>query len=62
MDFITTDEPVKISDITSALDQYKSYTLKKDVAYLTNEGLIQKIGKARATIYVVAGKKIKDSD
>jgi len=57
VDFITINEPVKISDIVSALDQFKSYTLKKDVAYLTNEGLIQKIGKARATIYVVAEKK-----
>lgn len=51
--FIQKNEPVKISDITSSLKNYTSYTLKKDIKYLTEEGLIKKLGKARATIYVM---------
>ena len=56
MKFIETNEPVKISDITSALTNYTPYTLKKDMKYLSDEGLVKKLGKASATIYVM-GKK-----
>ncbi len=54
--FIEKNEPVKISDIIAALPQYTSYTLKKDMKYLTNESLVKKIGKARATIYLINEK------
>jgi len=53
LQFIQKSEPVKISDITSALTDYTSYTLKKDIKYLTEEGIIKKLGKARATIYLI---------
>ena len=53
LQFIQKSEPVKISDITSALKDYTPYTLKKDIKYLTEEGVIKKLGKARATIYVI---------
>ena len=53
LQFIQNNEPVKISDITSSLKNYTSYTLKKDMKYLTEEGVIKKLGKARATIYVM---------
>ena len=53
LQLIQNSEPLKISDITSSLKNYTSYTLKKDMKYLTDEGLIKKLGKARATIYVI---------
>ena len=53
LQFIQNNEPVKISDVTSTLKKYTSYTLKKDMKYLTEEGVIKKLGKARATIYVI---------
>jgi Fic family protein len=58
--FIEENEPVKISDITSSMTDYTPYTLKKDMKYLSDEGLIKKMGKARATIYVMNDKRKKD--
>ena len=51
--YIADNEPVKISDITANLTKYTPYTLKKDMKYLSDEGVVKKMGKARATIYVV---------
>ncbi|WP_235299814.1 Fic family protein, partial [Portibacter marinus] len=53
VNFITDNEPVKISDLTSALDQYTQYILKKDVKYLVDEGVINRAGKGKGTIYYV---------
>jgi len=47
------NEPVKISDITSSITDYSTHTLKKDIKYLLDERIIKKIGKARATIYLI---------
>lgn len=55
--FVNDNEPVKISDIISAMSKHTSYTLKKDVKYLLDEGIIKKLGKGRATVYVLKGKK-----
>ncbi len=55
--FIEQNEPVKISDVISSLTEFTPYTLKKDMKYLTEEGLLKKLGKARATIYVINDKK-----
>lgn len=57
--FIAENEPVKISDIIASLKTYTQYTLKKDVKYLIEEGLIKKIGQARATIYILNKNKKK---
>jgi len=54
--FIEKSEPVKISDIITALPKFTPYTLKKDIKYLTDENLVKKIGKARATIYLINEK------
>jgi len=62
LQFIQKNEPVKISDITSALKDYTSYTLKKDMKYLTEEGIIKKLGKARATIYIMNELNKKKED
>ncbi|MEO1513747.1 MAG: Fic family protein [Bacteroidota bacterium] len=60
--YIEDNEPVKISDIIAALPDYTSYTLKKDVRYLNDEGLLKKIGKARATIYLSNDNEEKKQD
>ena len=57
LEFIAANEPVKISDITAALNDYTPYTLKKDMKYLHDQGLVKKLGKARATIYMLHEKK-----
>lgn len=53
VNYITNNEPIKISDLTSTLDQYTQYILKKDVRYLVDEGVIKKAGKGKGTIYYV---------
>jgi Fic family protein len=59
--FIQENEPIKISDITNKLKQYTQYILKKDVRYLVDEGLINKVGKGKATMYIVLEKRTKDN-
>jgi Fic family protein len=54
--FIKENEPLKISDITTALSDYTSYTIKKDVKYLIDEKLVKKLGKGRSTVYVMNEK------
>lgn len=54
--YIEVDQPVKISDIISEFEEYTSYTLKKDMRYLGDENLILKMGKGRATIYIINEK------
>lgn len=51
--YISKNEPVKISDITNALKKYSINTLKKDIQYLQNENFIEKIGKNKGTIYII---------
>ena len=58
--FIQENEPVKISDITSSLTAYTPFTLKKDMKFLSQEGLIKKMGKARGTFYIMNEKKKRD--
>jgi Fic family protein len=60
LNFISDNEPVKISDIIPNLKNYTSYTLKKDMKYLADEGYIKKMGQARATIYIINEKKITE--
>jgi len=55
--FIGKHEPIKISDLVSAMPAYTSHTLKKDLQYLVAEGAIKKMGKARGTFYVMVDEK-----
>ena len=52
-------DPVKINDVTNAMSKHTPYTIKKDMRYLSDEGLIKKLGKARGTIYLINEKKKK---
>ncbi len=53
-DFIETDQPVKVSDISGKLKKYSINTIKKDLQYMRREKVIKSVGKARATVYVIA--------
>jgi len=53
-DYIAADQPVKISDISEKFNNYSINTIKKDLQYMKREKVIKTVGKARATIYLVA--------
>lgn len=57
LQFVKEQEPVKMSDVITVLKDFKSYTLKKDMKYFVDEGLITKVGQGRGTIYVFNNKK-----
>jgi len=57
VNFIKENEPIKIGDLTSSLIEFTPYILKKDIKYLVDEGLIKKIGKGRATTYILSEKR-----
>ncbi|NJO00273.1 MAG: hypothetical protein HC880_00150 [Bacteroidia bacterium] len=46
--FVEKNQPVKISDIVEHLDAYPKNTLKKDMAYLRRENILEKIGEKKA--------------
>ncbi|MCH2081010.1 MAG: Fic family protein [Saprospiraceae bacterium] len=53
--FIKENEPIKISDLATHFKQQSKNTLKKDMQYLTREGVIEKLGETKGTIYVIKG-------
>lgn len=55
-DYISKNEPLKISDIKNGLEKYSINTIKKDIQYLENENIIEKIGKNKGTIYIMKEK------
>jgi Fic family protein len=56
VEFITKKKPVKISDIQIKFEGLSINTIKKDLLYLTENGLINKTGKFRATVYGIEKK------
>ncbi len=46
-------EPTKISDLASRLPTESVNTLKKDLRYLVEQGLIERLGELKASVYVV---------
>lgn len=51
LEFIKEHKKVSIGDIESAFKNYSRNTLKKDLIYLVNEGLILKTGELKGTKY-----------
>lgn len=49
--YLTSNEPVKMSDISTHLPNENIASLRKDVAFLKRENLIRQVGKGRGTIY-----------
>jgi Fic family protein len=55
--YIQENEPIKIGDLVNTLKEFTPYILKKDIKYLVDEGLIKKIGKGKATTYILNERK-----
>lgn len=56
-DFIKENEPLKVGDITGFFKNESRNTIKKDLQYLNKEGVIDKLGQGKGTIYVM---RLKD--
>ena len=46
-------EPTKISDLATRLPTESINTLKKDLRYLVEQGLIERLGELKASVYVL---------
>jgi len=49
--YVKEKEPVQINEIEKVLENYSRNTIKKDLAYLVNEGILLKIGAGRGVRY-----------
>ncbi len=49
--FIERQGPVKLRDLVEGLQSYSIYSIKKDLQFLAQEGLIDKLGKGKGTSY-----------
>lgn len=58
--FIKNDEPVKISDVAIYLEGESRNTLKKDIQYLLQEGVIEKVGKGKGTTYILRENTLEE--
>lgn len=55
-DFITNNQPIKISDLAKQFPEIGLSTLKKDLQYLRDEQVLTMIGKGKGSIYVLTKK------
>jgi len=56
LEFIEGNEPAQVGDIERALKEYSRNTLKKDLVYLVQEGLLLKTGDRKGTRYHILRK------
>jgi Fic family protein len=53
INYIQANQPIKIGNLSQDLPQFTLAILKKDLQYLVNEFVIEKIGNNRGTIYKI---------
>lgn len=56
-DFITNNQPIKISDLAKQFPEITVSTLKKDLQYLRDEQVLTMIGKGKGSVYVLTEKE-----
>lgn len=56
-DFITNNQPVKVSDLAKQFPEIGLSTLKKDLQYLRKEQVLTMIGKGKGSVYVLSAKE-----
>jgi Fic family protein len=56
-DFITNNQPIKVSDSARQFPEIQLSTLKKDLQYLRDEQVLTMIGKGKGTVYVLNKKE-----
>ncbi len=52
-DYLTKNQPLKISDIAKKFENININTIKKDLQYMKKEQIIQSIGKGKGTVYLI---------
>ncbi len=50
--YITKNQPLKISDIAKKFNNTNIHTIKKDLQYMKKENMIESIGRGKGTVYV----------
>ena len=55
-DFVTNNQPVKVSDVAKQFPEIGLSTLKKDLQYLRKEQVLTMIGKGKGSIYILNEK------
>ena len=52
-------QPVKISDLATLLPDVSVNTLKKDLQYMVQQGILERVGELKATVYLVKANRTK---
>ena len=52
MEFIASNQPIKLTDLVVAMPEVSVHTLRKDLLYLKTEQFIDSIGKYKGTMYI----------
>ncbi len=55
-EFITNNQPIKLSDIVNSMPEISINTIKKDLQYMKAEQIIESIGERKGTIYILKEK------
>lgn len=55
--YLSVNQPLKISDIANVFDSINIHTLKKDLQYMKKEQIITTIGKGKGTVYITKSSK-----
>lgn len=55
-EFITVNQPIKISDLVNSMPEISINTLKKDLKYMKIEQIIESIGEKKGTVYILNEK------
>jgi Fic family protein len=54
IDFIQSNQPIKLADLSDKFKKISINTLKKDLAYLKNENVVASQGKNKGTVYYIS--------
>ena len=55
-EFITNNQPIKLSDLAKSMPEISINTLKKDLQYMKAEQIIESVGERKGTIYLLKEK------
>ena len=56
-DFISNNQPIKVSDLAKQFPEIGLSTLKKDLQYLRDEQVLTMIGKGKGSVYILTEKE-----
>jgi DeoR/GlpR family transcriptional regulator of sugar metabolism len=56
-DFIVSNQPVKVNDISNQFAEIQMSTIKKDLQYLRDEQILIMIGKGKGSVYILREEK-----